>query len=134
MKKLLVLLFSFIPLFASPIKAETVLYCQSELATGITKSSGTWKAANFKKKRFTIKFNNDYTRLEGISFDIMDCKAPYTNKKNIIFCVQSNYNHSTLRYNTKTRRFVHYFNPTEGYVVTSKTDTDIIFAGTCKAF
>ena len=134
MKKLLVLILSLGFLLATSAKAETVLYCQSELATGFSKSSGIWKAGSFNKERFTIKFNSNYSLLEGISFDPMDCKAPYAHMEDIIFCVQSNYNYSTLRYNKKTSRFVHYFNPAKGYVGSSSTDTDILYAGTCKAF
>ena len=134
MKKLLLVILSLGFLFATSIKAETVLYCQSELATGLLKENGTWKNSGFKLKRFTIKFDDYFSRVEGMSFEPMDCKAPYAN--DVIFCVQSKYNHSTLRYNKVTKRFVHYFNPSSGYVdlSTDISDNDVMYAGTCQKF
>jgi len=135
MKKLLVLILSLGFLLTTSAMAETVLYCQSELATGISKSSGTWKEGSFKKERFTIKFYDDYSRLKGLDPSPgMECRASFTSSPHLIFCVDRKYNHSTFRYNKKTKRFVHYFNPFEGYVGKDDIDNDIIYAGTCKIF
>lgn len=130
MKKLLVILLLG-GLFATSVRAETVLYCQSELATGLLKEDGKWTSSRFKLKRFTIKFYDDFARVEGMSYKAMDCKNVYGDE--VIHCVQSNYNHSTLRYHLKTKRFVHYFNPSHGYVGLDG-DQDVIYAGTCQKF
>ena len=47
--------------FSFNLKAETVLYCQSELHTGFIKKGGKWRTSEFKLNRYTIKFNNDYS-------------------------------------------------------------------------
>ena len=135
MKRLLILLLSLGILIAPSIKADTVLYCQSELATGFSKTSGSWNETSFKRDRFTIKFNQGYTRLEGLTFVPMTCRAPYEilDSPERIFCVDEENSHSTLRYNKETKRFVHYFQPSSGYIGGSN-DTDILFAGSCKAF
>ena len=49
------------------LRAETVLYCQSEIATGFINESGTWQTRNFKLYRFTAKFNSSYTEFESNS-------------------------------------------------------------------
>ena len=101
MKKLLVLLLSFGILFAPSIKAENVLYCQSELVTGFVKKNGAWKNGNFATDRFTVKFNDDFSLIEGglPNSSPMECSAPYSSYPHIIHCVHSKYNLSTLRYN-----------------------------------
>ena len=75
------LLFVFITiglLAANSVKADTVLYCQSELATGFIKENGAWKETNFRQQRYTIKFNKDYSRLEGLSSrSSMECSIRY---------------------------------------------------------
>ena len=136
MKKILILLLLFGFLIAPSIKADTVLYCQSKLATGLDYENGSWKTMNFKPQRLTVKFNYDYSRLEGLPQNPkMDCKIPYSliGTDNLIYCVDTKYNDSTFKYNKKTKRFVYYFNPFGGYVGESD-DTDSLFAGTCKAF
>jgi len=135
MKKLLVLLFSFSILIAPTIKAETVLYCKSELVTGFANVDGKWKTANFAPKRFTIKFNDNFSRIEGglPASSPMECDVPFDASPNVIHCVSPNFNRSTMRYNMKTKRFVHYFNPSRGYISNS-TDTDLLYAGTCEIF
>jgi len=52
--------------------AEKVYYCLSELNAGIIKDSKTssWRRGNFEEQRFTIKFNDDYTILNGLSEEI----------------------------------------------------------------
>ena len=139
MKRLLILLLSLGILIAPSIKADTVLYCQSELATGFSKTSGSWKEMNFSFKKYTIKFNDDYSRVTGMpDYDenlSMECETPYSviNKPHLIYCVHSGHSNSTLRYNTKTKRFVHYFQPYKGYIGNG-TDTDVLYAGNCKIF
>ena len=35
----------------TPLKAETVMYCVAELATGLVREQGTWKETSFKRIR-----------------------------------------------------------------------------------
>ena len=54
MKKLLILMLFgvlFVPMNGSA-KADEVLYCQSELATGLSKEDGTWKTYDFPNERW----------------------------------------------------------------------------------
>jgi hypothetical protein len=51
-------------LLCAPIaKAELVLYCQDELATGFAEVDGSWKETSFKPYRWTIRFNDTFTQL-----------------------------------------------------------------------
>ena len=137
MKKILVLIFLFNFLFAPSIKAENVLFCQSELVTGFTNDNGTWRNGNFALERFTIKFNDDFSIVEGglKNSTPMKCSAPYFySDPTLIHCVHSEYNLSTLRYSIDTKRFVYYFNPASGYIMKDHTDTDLLYAGSCEKF
>ena len=75
------LFFVLIPIglcFSNTLKAETVLYCQSELATGFVNKGGVWKESPFELERFTVKFNDDFSVLEGVSFKPMECSIQYS--------------------------------------------------------
>ena len=135
MKKLLVLLFSFSILIAPTIKAETVLYCTSELITGFIKDNDSWRLANFNETRHTVKFNHDYSRLEGLTEKPMECTVSYSFFPERIFCVHTWGSHETFTFNNATNRFV-YSNPSAGgYTVNdSNPDTEVFSAGTCKVF
>ena len=136
MKKLLLLLL----LIPNLVMAEKVLYCQEELSTGIIKKNGVWKTTTFEKLRHTIKFNDDYTRLEGISYNPMSCSKPYKalEEQNLrdsdyIACVHSRGSHETFTYDKRTKRFLYSNLSSRGYVVNG-TDTENLSAGTCEAF
>ena len=74
MKKILLLLL----LLPNLVMAENVIYCEDELATGISKDHRVWKTIELELERHTIKFNDDYTKLEGLSaFYPMSCSNPY---------------------------------------------------------
>ena len=56
MKKLLILMLLgvlFVPMNGSA-KADEVLYCVSELATGMARKNDTWVTGSFQSKRYTI--------------------------------------------------------------------------------
>ena len=64
MKKLLILMLFgvlFVPMVGSA-KADEVLYCQSELATGLYPDNGTWRTGTFTKYRYTIKVSGDFEK------------------------------------------------------------------------
>ena len=125
------------PPFSTSLKAETVLFCQSELATGFSNKGGTWKQYRFQEERFTLKFNHDFTKLKGfipVSDDReMECSKPYTLYPDEIYCVHLMGAHETFLYDSKSKRFIASMITSTGWLVDG-TDTDVIFAGTCKTF
>jgi hypothetical protein len=129
MKKILLLLL----LMPNLVIAEIVLYCQGELSTGIIKKNGVWKTTNFNLERNTIKFNDDYTELDGLSHNPMSCSKPYGHIPDYIACVHSWGSHETFTYNTLTKRFLHSNISVRGYI-DNGIDTENLSAGTCEAF
>ncbi len=136
MKRLLILLFSFGILFTSSIKADTVMYCQSEMSTGVIKKNGLWKTTNFNKARYTVKFNYDYSQLEGITSSVpWNCQVPYDWYPDQIFCVNTYGSHQTFIYSKKTKRFLLTMVSSGGYVRNpTDPDTESLTVGTCKTF
>lgn len=124
-------------LFSTPAWAETVLYCQSEVATGLAKENGRWKEANFQLERFTVKFNSDYSVISGLGLGDYICKNPYSSSP-VIVCNTISYGIGigrTFNYNPTNKRFLYTQVGTEGYVANEKDpDTDSIYAGTCQQF
>ena len=47
-------------------EADEMLYCQSELATGLSKQDGTWKTYDFPNEGWTIKGINDFEAVVGL--------------------------------------------------------------------
>ena len=74
MKKLILAISVFLLFGSSLANAENIYYCASKpnLATGIDKDNktGEWFRNGFSVSRFTIKFNDDYTILNGLSEEI----------------------------------------------------------------
>ena len=125
-------------LFSTNLKAEIVLYCQSELATGFIKDGGVWKAGNFKQKRFTLKFENDYSILSGLEDGRpLVCEWAYNNRGeyNTAICASGYSNGINFIYNLKTRRFLFQSGSFAGYVSGyGEPDTDVLYAGECQKF
>ncbi len=124
-------------LWVAPAKAEIVLYCQDELATGFAKDKDTkrWKKRNFVKERYTIKFSKDYKTLSGLVESSvprpMKCHQAYNHLPDQIICNEKA--GFSFRYHTKKMRFVYVHSTISGFV-DNTTDTDSISAGTCKNF
>ena len=129
MKKLLLLLL----LIPNLVMAEIVMYCQDELVTGISKDHGVWKTIDLELARHTIKFNDDYTKLGGMSFHPMSCSKPYSIDLDYIACVHSMGGHETFTYNKRTKRFL-YSNISSGGYVNSGPDTESLSTGSCEKF
>ena len=129
MKKLLLILL----LIPNLVMAENVMYCQDELKTGILKENGVWKTRNFKLERYTIKFNDDYTKLDGMSFHPMSCSKPYSIDLDYIACVHSMGGHETFTYNKRTKRFLYSNTDADGYV-DDEYSRNSLRAGICEAF
>ena len=123
---------AFLMTLATQVVGETVLYCQSELATGFIKKGDVWVQGEFKKDRFTVKFNDDFTTLEGFAYGPMDCK---TNFPSVLPSqVQCSFSSGqSVVYNKQTKRFVFANISLSGFVENSG-DSDTLNAGTCTKF
>ena len=132
-KKIFFVLITIGLFFSNTLKAETVLYCQSELATGFINKDGVWRESPFKLERFTVKFNDDFSLLEGISYKPMECSIQYSHKPNFISCVHLWGEYKTFMYNKIKKRFL-YSGISSGSYVDNETDTEVLYAGTCQGF
>ena len=81
MKKPILLLF----LIPNLVMAENVLYCQDELSMGLIKKNEVWNTVTFKLERHTYKFNDDYTKIDGVGRP-MNCYQPFPNNIFVITC------------------------------------------------
>jgi hypothetical protein len=138
MKKLLLCILSCGILITTQVKAETILYCQDELATGFHKKDGSWTAASFKKKRHTIKFNDSFTILKGLyndNYGPMECTAPFDAKPYFLVCADNWGPLTVFTYNQTTRRYVTTQLSGSGYTdIQDNPDTESLYAGTCTSF
>ena len=131
MKKLLLLLL----LIPNLVMAENVFYCQDKLATGIQKRNGVWKTYDFSLERYTIKFNDDYTKLDGLDPFLLKCSLNYKNLKgeeNRIFCT-TRFGWPNFTFDTLSMRYT-YAQLSPSSYVENGSDTAHFSAGTCKAF
>jgi hypothetical protein len=132
MKKLLILMLLgvlFAPMVGSA-KADEVLYCQSELATGFAEVNGTWRTGNFTKDRYTIKVAGDFEKIVGLFDDYQfECAIPNASEPNRVVCksVQG----MTFVYDKSSKRFLYSVVNTYTFL---GADTPAIFAGTCQKF
>ena len=139
MKKLLILLFSFGLLMSTSVSAEIVLYCQSELSTGIGEENGTWSTSDYTNTRHTIKFSDDYSSLKGLeraelSQQVWKCKYPYNLKEHhSTVCYSPYQNGETFTYNKNTKRYLKVQGLTNGYIE-GVGDSANLYAGACKKF
>ena len=116
------------------VKAENVLYCESELATGFEKKNGIWKVSIFKDDRFTVKFNNDYSKLKGLdNFKDFSCTKVYSMFE-YIYCISDWLDGGSFQYNPLNNKFKFFQPSAAGFIDTKDDDTDIMYAGTCKSF
>ena len=138
--KLKLLLFLFTFGISTSVSAEIVLYCNSELATGISKENGIWREFKFKPERFTVKFSDDYSRVKGVNtFNLIwECKKVFLIAKNSEHaeCSSMDYPSETFTYNKKTKRFLYFTGASFGYIQDNnvRNDTNSIYAGTCEKF
>ena len=136
MKKFILAISVFI-LFGSPsANAEQVYYCASELATGLIKDkkTGKWSETSFQKQRYTIKFNDDYTKVEGLTSASFYCKKPLFDEIHLT-CYQKYDSGDMLVFNKDNLRFLYVYGNSSGYLFNkSNSDTNTMNAGTCQKF
>jgi hypothetical protein len=118
------------------VNAEQVYYCSSELNVGIIKDkkTGKWKKGNFKEERYTIKFNDDYTIIKGLSAADFLCFKSYGESN--LFCYQQLYSGQVFMFNKDNLRFSLLQGSPFGYLVASDPlpDTNNYYVGTCEKF
>ena len=119
-------------LFATPAWAETVLYCESELGTGIIKKNGSWITATYQEDGYTVRFDEKKMILEGFDYP-MKCKFPFPQQRpNRIFC-EMEWGDEYFHFNKKNLRFSYYEIPGSAWV-SDGTDTSNMQHGTCEKF
>jgi len=130
--RLTFLVSTFLISLITQVVADTVLYCQSELSTGFVNQGTGWVERSFDKKRFTVKFNDDFTTLEGFASGPMDCKINYPDfLPTQLQCFGKG--EMSVLYDKTTKRFIFSSISLAGYVDLS-TDSDNLYAGTCTKF
>jgi hypothetical protein len=131
--RLTFLVSTFLISLITQVVADTVLYCQSELATGFINKGTGWVEGSFEKKRFTVKFNDDFTTLEGFAQGPMDCKINFPDLLPTQLQCLANGGGMSALYDKTTKRFVFSSISIAGYV-DLRTDSDNLYAGTCTKF
>ena len=138
MSKKLLSTFLFVGLlFSTNLKAENVLYCQSELATGFYREGGVWKTGSFELERFTIKFTNNFRKLHGLDDDRpFDCNVPFSiGAPEVVACVSGYGTSEGFLFNKNRLRFSFSKTAVSGFVEgAGGGSTEVLFAGTCKNF
>lgn len=133
MKNISIVFFIIGVLISNHSNADHVLYCQEELTTGFVNKDGSWRSAEFNKSRYTIKFKNDYSTLEGLSNKRFSCSTAYPQHPDSLVCT-GEYGSENFIFNKKTKRFLYaYISPIGGYVDKGK-DTENFSVGTCEKF
>ena len=145
MKKLLNVL-TILIFTVSSVSAETVLYCTTELATGMAYKNGKWVTSDFEPKRFTVKYievknnNKDEVHLtlkpsfHPVAVNFL-CFRNNT-RSHLIKC--NNDKPEVLIYNTELKRFSYVqglgFSYANGEDDRGYSDTQTIDSGTCTDF
>lgn len=118
---------------STPLIAEEVLYCSSELATGFVREDGNWIERDFNPSIFAIEVgdNFEYFTIEGRKFN---CHTPYDDYKELLVCERNMWaNGLSFRYSIKTKRFIYIRSSVSGYIENKEiTDMEIMYAGKCE--
>ena len=119
-------------LFVTPAWAETVLYCQDELATGIIKEDGTWRPGIFSPARYTVKFDEKNMTLL-MDEEKFSCSARWLTNPDIIRCEEEMAADIHFVFNKKTLRYSMYRMFSSAWVIDGN-DTSKTAHGTCQKF
>ena len=119
----------------TPVKAETVMYCSTEIAAGLIKENGSWGTAFFKPTRYTIKFDKAFSTVQGVApSDDMKCR-PNGTYEHMIICSSEWNDGSIFGLNRNTGRFFYSNANVHGFISDlADPDTDVLHAGTCTKF
>jgi hypothetical protein len=115
--------------------AETVMYCTTELSTGMKFLKGGWKTVKFKELRYTIKFSENYESVVGLDGKTSwQCERIWSAVSPEEISCNGRYYH--LNFNKKTNRFTlskmyGWINQRPGKAY---ADTVSVENGTCQKF
>ena len=122
---------------AAAAKADQILYCTDELATGFIKENGGWRITNFTLDRFTLKVEGDFEALiyDGDKYScVYDWRIVVDEWR--IVCNHDIFKSSSITMDKDSLRYV--LTNTFGFGFASskldRPDTDSIHAGTCETF
>ena len=135
MTKLLIAI-SFLFFVGIPFaNAEQVYYCAEKITNGITKNkkTGEWERMGFRAERHTIKFNDDYTKLEGLSAAHLNCFIPFVDMNTMRVCYGNFNSGDVFQFDKNTLRFLMLRGSILGYLGNGEDD-NWVTAGTCKKF
>ncbi len=132
LKALLTVILSSGVLIATSAKAERVFHCHSEMATGFFKENGDWREGNFKNKKFTIRFSDDYTKVYGLKLGGFKCSVPYPEQAPDTIACLAGYGRAFL-FEKKKFRFTFSAMNATGFLENG-SDTDVFYAGACEKF
>ena len=114
--------------------SETVFYCSTELATGITKSDGKWRTALFEEVRFTLKVDGDWRSIvmKGRIKSFAKCKRRWTHQNHSILCISTD---DIFHFNIQNNKFLFADLSPESYTSSKgNSDTSQLYAGKCEKF
>jgi len=126
-------------LLVSVAEAETVLYCTSELSTGIHLHDGNYRVGKILADRLTVKFNTNFSVVHGFG-NKKSCRILRPLDPDILHCT-SNGDQGTERsvvfFNKRTMKYT--FAALSGwtYVQSPQTvpaHTNSVSAGSCESF
>ena len=102
---------------------------------GAIKRNGSWETTDFKPLRYTIKFNNDYSELDGLDASrSFSCSPPYSHKPQSLACYSGYSNGESFVFNKKTKRFILSSLRVGGGYTDDTTDTPTMMFGRSKKF
>lgn len=91
----------------------------------------------FELKRFTVKFNDDYSVISGLELGDFYCQKTFPDSPMIV-CNVHRLGMSmgiTFNYNPTNKRFIYGYVGVNGYIENAVgADTETIHAGTCQQF
>lgn len=132
---------------SAALSQDRVLYCTEDHVTGLAFHEERWVPAytgRDKAERYTIKFNEDYTRLNGVggTDTLYMCHYGFPTKApEVVTCINTMVDTMAFNFNTETERFQMTQVSPGGWlsVGTERADeigllTDHLAFGTCQGF
>ena len=137
MKKFIFAILVLIFVGISIANADQVYYCKGQLSTGFKLKGENWWITKFEKETYTIKFNDDYTSLEGIlDRNPWVCKKPYFGVmyEGALTCFDTNDNGDFFSFDRGTQVFVLMIGSVDGFLFPILKQETKLIAGDCKKF
>ena len=121
---------------AAATKADQILYCTDELATGFIKERGGWRTVNVIPERFTLKVEGDFETLihSGNRYSCLELWMAFGVSR--VSCNEDYYGAFSIIMDKNSLRYVRTYPADDGFVSSKENDfaTDVTYAGTCETF